>query len=66
MTCNKFKYKISLNKLESTSKVKEQISDELIQENIYHTNITKQRHLKKWTVTTDKIPEHILEIKPRI
>ena len=37
---------MSLNEQESTSQVKQQISDELIQENDYHTNIRKQRHLK--------------------
>ena len=46
MTCNKVAYNMSLNEQESTSQVKQQISDEFIQENKYYTNIRKQRHLK--------------------
>lgn len=47
MTCIKITYNISLNKQKSSSQEKQQIiSDELIQENLYHTNIRKQRHLK--------------------
>lgn len=47
MTCIKITYNISLNRQKSSSQEKQQIiSDELIQENLYHTNIRKQRHLK--------------------
>ena len=46
MACNKITSNISLNEQESSSQVKQQISDELIQENNYHINIRKQRHLK--------------------
>ena len=44
ITCN-----MSLNKQENTSQMKQQISDELIQENNHYTNIRKQRfNRKKW------------------
>ena len=35
VTCNKITYNTSLNEQESPSQVKQQISDELIQENDY-------------------------------
>ena len=40
---------MSLNKQENTSQMKQQISDELIQENNNYANIRKQRfNRKKW------------------
>ena len=47
MTCINITYNKNQNKQKSSSQEKQQIiSDELIQENLYHTNIRKQRHLK--------------------
>ena len=46
MAINKITYNVSLNKQESTSQVKQQLSDKLTQENSSHTNKRKQRHLK--------------------
>ena len=46
ITCNKITYNMSLNEQGSSSQVKQEISDELIQENYYHTKMRKQRQLK--------------------
>ena len=49
---------MNLKKLESSSQVKQQISDELIQENNYHTKIRKEGHLK----TEQSQPIKILDV----
>ena len=45
------------NEQESLSQVKQQISDELIQENDYHTKIRKQGHLKIEQSQQIRIPD---------
>ena len=65
MTCNKITHSMSLNKQENTSQVKQQISDELIQENNYHTNIRKQRHLKIEQSQQIKTPDVETETKSK-
>ena len=63
MTCNKIAYNMSLNKQESSSQVKQKMSDELIQRSDYHTNIRKQRHLKTEQSQQIKTPDVDAETK---
>ena len=54
-----------LNKQESSSQVKHQVSDELIQEIDYHTKIRKQRQLKTEQSQQIKIPDVDTETKSK-
>ena len=65
MTCNKITYNMSLNKQESSSQVKQQISGKLIQENDYYNNIKKQMHLKTEQSQEIKTPDIDTEIKSK-
>ena len=54
------------SKQENTSQVKQQISDELFQNNNYHTNIRKRRQLKTGQLQQIKMPNAgIIEAKGR-
>ena len=61
--CNKITYNMSLNKQESSSQMKQQIPAKLIQENYYHTKISKRRQLKTELSQQIKIPDVDTETK---
>ena len=65
VTCNKITYNTSLNEQESPSQVKQQISDELIQENDYQIKIRKQKQLKTEQSQQIQIPDVDTEKKSK-
>ena len=56
---------MNLNESESSSQVKQKISDELIQENDYHSKIRKRKQLKTEQSQQIKIPDVDIETKSK-